>query len=225
MPVISTMTKTIVCIILSFLFLSCAKDIKKGTPIRVGGFVFDSVKNKALPFAKIYLVGGKVRFSNGLVYHSGYVDSTRSDIYGNFSIDYKAEGRSVDYVLEVAKDNNYGTNTYEQFYFSNNSTGVQLQTRELNFLELKLVIDYNHYDTFYIYPSQGAYKRLLGRTIDTTILLKVLPNNINLITYMIESIGNDSGAVYRKIIDTIFCGMPDTTNISKRISSTYLMPF
>jgi hypothetical protein len=219
------MTKVILIIIFSFIFISCAKDIKKGTPITVSGFVLDTVKNKALPFVKIYLVGGKVRGSNGMTYYYNYVDSTNSDMNGNFSIDYKAEGSSVDYVLEVANDNNYGTNTYQQFYFSNNSKNVRLKTQELNFLKLNLKIEHNPYDTFYIYPSQGTYKRLLGGTIDTTVLIKVLPNNSNLISYRIMSVGNDSGAVYRKIVDTVFCDIRDTTNLSKTISSTYQMPF
>ena len=50
------------------LFFSCVKDIKKGKSIKVSGIVVDTVKNKVLPSAKIYLVGGKVRASNGVLF-------------------------------------------------------------------------------------------------------------------------------------------------------------
>jgi hypothetical protein len=208
----------------SILFYSCAKDVKKGTPIRVSGLVVDTVKNKVLPFAKIYLVGGKVRGSNGVTYYYNYVDSTISDANGNYSVDYKAEGNSVDYVLEVANDNNYGNNNYEQFYFTNNATNVRLKTQELNFLKLNLKVDYNRYDTFYIYPSQGLSKQLIGRNIDTTLTLKVLPNNSNILTYRILYRGADTAIMFRRLSDTFNIGIADTTNISKRIISTYNMP-
>jgi hypothetical protein len=208
----------------SFIFYSCAKDIKKGSPIRVSGVVVDTVKNKIIPFAKIYLVGGKVRGSNGSILYYNYVDSTTSDANGNYSVDYKAEGNSVDYVLEVANDNKYGTNNYEQFYFSNNATNVRLKTQELNFLKLNLKVDFNRYDTFYIYPSQGFSKQLIGRNIDTTLILKVLPNNTNVLTYRILYRGSDTAIMFRRLRDTFNIGMADTTNIFKRIISTYNMP-
>lgn len=218
------MKNTFLVMCVSFLFYSCAKDIKKGSPIRVSGIVVDTVKNKAIPFAKIYLVGGKVRGSNGVTYYYNYVDSTISDANGNYSVDYKAEGNSVNYVLEVANDNNYGTNKYEQFYFSNNATNVRLKTQELNFLKLNLKVDFNRYDTFYIYPSQGFSKQLFGRNIDTTLILKVLPNNTNILTYRILYRGADTAILFRRLSDTFNVNMADTTNISKRIISTYNMP-
>ena len=220
----STMKRIFLTLFISCLLFSCAKDIKKGTQISVSGFLVDTVKNKNLAFAKIYLVGGKVRGSNGVTYYYNYVDSTTSDINGNFSINYRAEGNSVGYVLEVASDDKFSSGDYQQFAFANNETNVRLKSQELNFLKLNLKVDFNRYDTFYVYPSHGFSKRLIGRSVDTIVLLKVLPNNANTITYRIMSIGNDSGAIYRKIIDTLNIGLTDTTNISKRIFSTYQMP-
>ena len=220
----STMKKIFSTLFVTLLLFSCAKDIKKGTRITARGFVIDTVKNKNLAFAKVYLVGGKVRGSNGVTYYYNYVDSAVSDINGNFTIDYKAEGNSVDYVLEVASDEKFSNADYQQFPFANNETNVRLKSQELNFLKLNLKVDFNRYDTFYVYPSYGYSRRLIGRSIDTTILLKVLPNNTNTITYRIMSIGNDSGAIYRRLIDTLNIGLTDTTNHSKRIFSTYQMP-
>ncbi|MBA3675237.1 MAG: hypothetical protein H0W75_09855 [Chitinophagaceae bacterium] len=205
------------------LLFSCAKDIKKGTQISVSGFLVDTVKNKNLPFAKVYLVGCINNFS-GSTFCYDYLDSTTTDINGNFSINYRAEGKSVNYVLEVANDNNYGDNLFQQFPFANNSSNVRLKSQELNFLKLNLKVDFNRYDTFYIYPSHGVSKRLIGRSIDTTVLLKVLPNDKNIITYQIMAIRNDSGAIYRRLRDTLNVGLADTTNTSKRILSTYQMP-
>ena len=116
--------------ILDLLF-SCAKDVKKGTRISVSGFLVDTVKNKNLAFAKIYLVGGKVRGSNGATYYYNYVDSIKSDINGKFSFDYRAEGNSIGYVLEVASDDNFSSGKYEQFTFINNETNVRPKFRSL----------------------------------------------------------------------------------------------
>lgn len=219
-----TMKRIFLTLFISVLLFSCAKDVKKGTRISVSGFLVDTVKNKNIAFAKIYLVGGKVAFSNGMTYYYNYVDSTKSDINGKFSINYRAEGNSVGYVLEVASDNNFSSGEYEQFTFTNNETNVRLKTQELNFLRLNLKVDFNRYDTFYIYPSHGFSRRLIGRSIDTTVLLKVLPNNRNIITYQIMSIGNDSGAIYRRLRDTLNIGLTDTTITTKRILNTYQMP-
>ena len=82
-------------------------------------------------------------------------------------------------------------------------------------------VDYNGYDTFYIYPSQGFSKQLIGSNIDTTLILKILPNNTNVITYRILYRGTDTAIMFRRLSDTFNIGMADTTNISKRIISTY----
>ena len=218
------MTKVILIIAAIFLFSSCAKNIDKGTPIRVSGFVVDTVKNKRLSNAKIYLVGGHVRGSNGVTYFYTYVDSTLSDGNGNFSFNYKADGKSVDYVLEVASDNNHSPAQYEQYHFAYNSTDVRLIAQELNFLKLNLKVDYNRYDTFYVYSNYAYQTQLLGRSIDATVYLKVLPNNENVVTYQILYRGSDTSILFRTLRDTMNVGLTDTTTITKRIFSTYQMP-
>ncbi len=217
------MIKNIFTLVILSLLISCVKDIKKGTHIVVSGFLTDTVKNKNLSFAKVYLVGCK----NGFYRRSclDYLDSAITDANGNFSIYYRAEGKSVEYVLEVAEDNNYSDNLFKQFPFVNNSVGVRLKSQELNFLQLKLKVDYNRYDTLYIYPAHGTGKRLIGRSLDTTLTLKVLPLNQNIIAYRIFSVGNDSGAIFRMLIDTLNIGSADTTTYSKRMQSTYQIPF
>ena len=102
--------------------------------------------------------------------------------------------------------------------------GVRLKSQELNFLRLNLKVDFNRYDTFYIYPYRGTYKRLIGRTLDTTVILKVLPQNKNIITFETMSLGNDSGAIFRRVKDTLNIGLVDTSIYSKRIFSTFQMP-
>ena len=212
----SIMKRIFLQLCIAGLLFSCAKDVKKGTKISVSGFLVDTVKNKNLSFAKIYLVGCKNNFS-GSTFCYDYLDSALTDINGNFSISYRTEGKSIDYVLEVKNDNNFGDNLFQQFHFTNNSSNIRLKCQELNFLKLNLKVDFNHYDTFYIYPSHGFSKRLIGLNFDTTVLLKVLPNNKNIIMYQIMSIGNDSGAIYRRLRDTLNVGLSDTTVTSKRI--------
>ena len=184
----STMKRIFLILSIVGLLFACAKDVKKGTQILVSGFLVDTVKSKNLAFAKVYLVGCKNNFS-GSTFCYDYLDSATTDLNGNFSINYRAEGNSVSYVLEVAKDNNYGNNIFQQFSFANSSVNVRLKSQELNFLKLNLKVDFNRYDTFYIFSSNGFSKRLIGRSIDTTVLLKVLPNNRNILTYQIMSIG------------------------------------
>lgn len=216
------MNKLFLSLFIAVLFFSCVKEIKKGIQISVSGFLVDTVKNKNLGFAKIYLVGCK----HSLYVTSCYVnlDSATTDINGNFSINYRAEGNSTGYVLEVAKDNNFSDNLYQQYHFDNNSSNVRLKSQELNFLKLNLKVDFNGYDTLYVMPSHGFSKTLIGRSIDTTVLLKVLPNYENIITYRILSLGNDSGAIQRRVRDTLSIGLIDTTITSRRIFNTHQMP-
>ncbi|MGB3007347.1 MAG: hypothetical protein WBC06_12605 [Chitinophagaceae bacterium] len=217
------MKNIILTFFIATFLLSCAKDIKKGTQINVSGFVIDTVKNKNLPFAKVYLVGCKNNFS-GSTFCYDFLDSSTTDINGNFTINYRAEGNSVRYVLEVANDNNYGNNLYQQLYFNNNSTNVRLKSQELNFLKLNLKVDFNLYDTVYLFPSHGLSKRLVGRSLDTTIYLKVIPNNKNTLQYCITALGRDTSVIIRRATDTLNIGLADTTNYSKRIYSTYQIP-
>lgn len=207
------------------LFLSCVKDVKRGTKVNVSGYVIDTVKNKRLPAANVYLVGCKHNFSNGSIYCSQRLDSATTDLNGNFTINYYAEGKSVDYVLEVAKDNKYSYEGYEQTPFSLGATNIKLKAQELNFLRLALKVNTNPYDTLFLYPSHGFGARIISRTIDTSIVLKVLTNNRNILTYQIIAIGRDSGAVYRRLRDTFNIGLVDTTFAAKTILNTYQMPF
>jgi hypothetical protein len=210
----------LVCI----LFLSCVKDVKRGTKVNVSGYVIDTVKNKRLSAAKVYLVGCKHNFSNGSINCTQRLDSAMTDINGDFTINYSAEGNSVEYVLEVAKDNKYSYEGYEQFPFSAGAANIKLKSQELNFLRLALKVNTNPYDTLFLYPSHGFGARIISRTIDTSIILKVLPNNRNILTYQIIAIGRDSGAVYRRLRDTFNIGLVDTTFAAKTILNTYQMP-
>lgn len=205
------------------LIISCAKQVKKGKRIVANGYVVDTLKNKRLPFAKVYLVGCHREFS-GRKYCTDYVDSATTDANGNFSITYRAEGNSAGYVLEVKFDNNYGDYSLREFPFVNEEV-TRITAHELNFLRLNLKVGFNRYDTLYIDPRYGDSKQLIGRSIDTTILLKVLPNIENLIAYQIAAKGFDSGFISRRMIDTVRVGFADTTVTSKTINSTYQLPF
>lgn len=212
--------------ILLFLFLcnACIKDLKRGDRINVSGSVIDTVKNKKLPNVKVYLVGCVNSIPYGIFCYNKD-DSTVTDGDGNFSLTYSSNIKRRGYVLEISKDNNYSYNLHREYNFPNNGKDVILYTQELNLLRLNIKIDFNPYDTFYVIPEHGDYKQLIGRSIDTTILIKVLPNNTNMITYQIMSINKDSGAIYRRLRDTLQIGLTDITNYSKRITSTYQMSF
>src|ERR1700688_1400630 len=90
---------TIVFLVL-LLLVACRKDVPKGAVIQAYGFVIDSVKNKRLSNVTIYLYGAHSNFY-GVYYDIGPLDSTISDIDGNFSLEYSAEGNSIDYALSI----------------------------------------------------------------------------------------------------------------------------
>lgn len=231
-------------IIIFFLTLctiaSCRKSVPKGQLIQASGFVIDSVKNKKLPNATIYLYGAHSTFY-GITYGDGPLDSTISDANGNFSISYTAVGNSVDYSLAIGKtvyggytsQENYVIDAYHpefRFNFLQQINNVSLKARELNYARVNLKVLSNPYDTLFfdvstIYGELRLRYRLTGRTIDTSILTRYLPNSQNNFWYQILATQLlDSGGYIRRKIDTLNTNLIDTIVISKTINSTYDLP-
>jgi hypothetical protein len=47
-----------------------------------------------------------------------FLVSTTTDLNGNLSINDRAESKSVGYVLEVARDNNFGDELFQYFFYT-----------------------------------------------------------------------------------------------------------
>jgi len=229
---------------------SCRKEIPAGTKITATGIVFDSVKNKILANAKLYLFGAHQTFY-GIYYSDGPLDSTISDNNGKFSISFNADGKFIDYGLQLGvleyggyvynSQTNYvidNTQPLFKFNYSTNISNAVVRGRELNFTKIRLKVLTNPFDTFLVRTTAIRQVTLLkGQSIDTTILVRHLPNEQNRIEYYTESTRDTIGlaaansnpngpftSIRRIIRDTLNANLADTINISKTISNSSLMP-
>lgn len=229
---------------------SCRKPVEQGATITASGIVFDSVKNKPLPNAKLYLYGAKQTFY-GIGYTDGPIDSTVSDVLGKFTITFTADGKNIDYGLTLGQLE-YGGYNYSnltnyvidnlqpmyKFNYSRNVKNAVVRARELNFTKVHLKIISNPFDSFLVRTSALRQVTLIkGQSIDTSILLRHLPNEQNGVEYYTEATRDTVGlaaansnpngpftSIRRIIRDTIFAGLADTIFINKTISNSSLMP-
>lgn len=236
------------CFILIMTIDSCWTDIPKGKEISISGYIIDTVKNKRLPYAEIFLIPGKLNFENGTAFYGGSpLDSVQSDSSGNFSLHYITEEEKFDYALELGGPGFNGLNTYSYYVNTGGSNyvidfnhavyplqhilhlqNIILKARELNYAKLHIKILSNPYDTLYVKvytPYREFYLQYLlsGNQIDTTLLTRLLPEAANLITYNTLPLP-DSTQNIRILTDTINATLTDTTVIDKTIKSIYHFP-
>lgn len=223
---------------------SCRKEVPLGTRVTASGIVFDSVKNKVLANAKLYLFGAHQTFY-GIYYSQGPLDSTVSDNNGKFSISFTADGKSIDYGLQLGvleyggyvynNQTNYvidNTQPLFKFNYSTNVSNAVVRGRELNYTKLHLKVLVNPFDTIKVRTTAIRQVTLLkGQSIDTTILVRHLPNQQNIIEYYTESIRDTIGfipgpgtSIRRIYRDTLQTGMADTIYHSKTIPNSSLIP-
>ena len=242
---------------LVILFLSCVvmlsacrKPVEQGATITASGIVFDSVKNKPLKNAKLYLYGAKQTFY-GIGYTDGPIDSTISDVLGKFTMTFIADGKNIDYGLTLGQleygGYNYGNLTnyvidnlqpMYKFNYSRNVTNAIVRARELNFTKVYLKVISNPFDSFLVRTSALRQATLIkGQSIDTIILLRHLPNEQNRVEYYTEATRDTVGlaaansnpngpftSIRRILRDTIIAGLADTIFINKTISNSSLIP-
>jgi hypothetical protein len=221
---------------------SCEKNIAKGTIINANGFVIDSVKNKRIPNATLYLFGGHQPFGSPIVFSGPALDSTVSDQNGNFQLQYTAEGNSLDYALGVTRNALYGFNQYPMNYVADpfhllyvfkgatQLTNIAISARELNYALINLKVLSNPYDSLYFSISSPEYYNLgsnylfIGNTIDTSILIRCLPNSTYRFFYSISAKQLIDSGYVRERIDSSNITLVDTTIITTTINSTYDFP-
>lgn len=191
-------TSHLLLILLSlYLFQACHKQVETGTSIRASGEVVDLVKNKTLPFATLYLYGAKSTFY-GIYYSIGPLDSVKTDAQGKFDFTHVAEGNSIDYGLSVdAQGGNFSSaqpyvidvaNPMFKFNFQQQIKNARVPARELNFTRLHLKVDHNPFDTFFVQSAYFSPPILLkGKTLDTVLYLRHLPQAENMLRLYVES--------------------------------------
>ena len=236
-----TIPSLVLLIILASL-ASCRKEVPAGTTVSASGIVFDSVKNKVLANAKLYLFGANRTFY-GIYYSKGPLYSVISDNNGKFSISFTADGTSIDYGLQLGvleyggyvynSQTNYvidNTQPLFKFNYSTNVTNAVVRGRELNYIKLHLKVLTNPFDTIKVRTTAIRQVTLVkGQSIDTTILLRQLPNEQNMIEYYTESIRDTVGyipgqSIRRITRDTLQTGFADTLFHSKIIANSSLIP-
>jgi hypothetical protein len=213
-----------------------------GTRVTASGIVFDSVKNKVLANAKLYLFGANQTFY-GVYYSQGPLDSTVSDNNGKFSISFTADGKSIDYGLQLGvlgyggyvynNETNYVMDITQPMFKFNYSTSVSnavVRGRELNYTKLHLKVLVNPFDTIKVMSKANRQEILIrGQSVDTILFVRHLPNQPNIIEYYTESIRDTVGyimgtSIRRTTRDTLQTGMADTIYHSKTIPNSSYMP-
>lgn len=240
----------VVWLILVFLFTlcSCRKPIVQGKIVKVSGTVIDSVKNKKLANAKVYLLGARSTFY-GTYYSAGPYDSTITDNSGNFLIVYTAEGQSIDYGVSLSKFQkgisdinqlNYVADPYSpisKLNFKRTVNNAIIKGRELNYLKIHLTVLSNPFDSFYVRNFWFDPVLIKGQNIDTIITLRHIPGEQLIISYYTDALRDTAGlaalnsnpgghlySVMRAINDTSLADFSDTIRIYKTISSSLAMP-
>lgn len=237
--------KVIIGCIAVWLMQSCRKDVPKNQLITANGSVQDYLQNKPLPNTTVYLFGGHDygSFPNQQIsYDTTPLDSVITDANGEFTISYRAEGKSDDYALGITKNYmqpNYienilpfpGKSVYP-FNYVYSLQNVFIQAAKLHYLNLTLQVTSNPYDTllFTIYnPPSGeeiGQYQLFGNSINTVIHTRYLPLSTNVFEYAVQTLSLDDSAssFIRLTADTLNLGNADTLSISKKFNSTYDIP-
>ena len=240
-----TFSKIIIGFVAVCLMQSCRKDIPKGQLIKADGTLIDFFQAKALPNVKIYLFGGQYAgsFSGQQVdYDTIPLDSVTTDINGDFSLAYYADGKSADYALGIVPVYWRTTNTENylpvpgyalyKFNFTYDLNNITINAIQLHKAFVTLQITSNPYDTllFRIYSASSgqsiAEYQFFGKSIDVTLDTRYLPLSKNIFEYSVRSSALiDSASGYMRITaDTLDLGNVDSVFISKKINSTYELP-
>jgi hypothetical protein len=234
------------------LLSSCFKEIDPANQISVTGVVRDEVKKKNLPGAKLFLFGAN-RTPSGTYYSIGPLDSTIADHEGKFSLKYIPNESFFDLGLTIGQlqyggyqygnEMNYVIDVREPIYKFNYRIKIKdavVKARELNYTKVHLKVITNPYDSFYVRPNTLGFRRpvlTIGQSIDTTVLIRHIPNEFNVFQFYTEAFRDTIGlgalnsipnsrkySIRRMVADTVWVGLQDTFSITKTIINSLDMP-
>jgi hypothetical protein len=186
-----------------FINYSCQKDCLNSVTIQ--GIVLDSVKNKNLANATVVLNGCRNLFINGDLSCSERLATTITNSRGEFKIDFSSGKNFSAFSVEVEEDGNITYSAPENII--NNNTNLKLFARENSFLKAHIKVINNPFDT--LISSLKTRHFLKGRTVDTILFYKVVPQSEN---YFIFITWDTKVGGYRRLIDTLQISLKDTTN-------------
>lgn len=251
---LNTHKSLLLCCWACMLLSGCWKRIEHSGSQSIAGVVYDDVKRKRLPNVKIYLYAAREAL-NTIDYAVGPLDSTISDTEGKFLLQFEPSDDFFDYGLQVGRvayggivydeDASYVPDFRERIYRCNqrkNITDAVVKARELNFTKVRLTILANPFDSFYVRALTYGFRRpvlAVGKTIDTTLIIRHLPNELNVFQFYTESLRDTVGlaalnsnpannarryTIRRMVEDSLLVDLQDTFRISKRIANTLDMP-
>ena len=215
------MNKTLFILLLLSLVgssITCKKAIPSNVITTVKGFVIDTVKNKRLSNATVIIEGcGEANFRT---FCTDSLTSTKTNTNGELDISFRGNGHSTGYEASVVTDENYDYSTFIRLK-PGESNNIILYAREKNYLKANIKILNNPFDTLVVLSAGSTKHIIYGRTSDTLLYFRVLPNALNL---MVFSAFDKSVGRFRRLLDTLQITMLDTTIYSKIIPNVQLFP-
>jgi len=205
---------------------SCFEEVKPGIKTTVKGTITDPVKNKALRGAKVVVLGCQFYFDGGTSCGK-FIDSTSTDIRGEYQIDFTSDGTQIGYVAEFMRDENFVqlsvTGAPDPYGRPSKLTpgkvnAVSFLVRELNFLKARVQIDSNSLGDlhFYVGSSYESYAQntIYQSTRDTIVVSRIVPALTNF--YRFDVLDSNR---YRYHYEVIEAGMQDTVRTEITISN------
>ncbi len=226
----------------------CKKTIPMENVISVSGIVMDTVKNKPLPFAKVYVLA-QVQYGRGYYKFDKEVANFFSDKDGKFSFSFNNTSSDSLFAYALALGIVMNSPLYSDYYSSqenyvvdtdnplsyfnsfNDKTNIVVKGRELNYTKLHLKVLSNPFDTLTLrFVANFDFHTVIGNSVDTTLILRTIPNHRNDFEYWIysfkDTVGLGAGSYprWRMLRDTLNIQLADTTYSNKTIVNTLSIP-
>jgi hypothetical protein len=222
LAIISPILLLLFCIYLT----SCYEEVKPGIRTTVKGTITDPVKNKPLRGAKV-VVRGCQFYIDGGTRCGQFIDSTSTDMQGEYQVDFTSDGTQIGYIVEFMRDENFvplsvpgapGAYGRPSILTPGKVNAVSFQVRELNFLKVRVQIDSNslgdlHFYAGAVYESY-AQNTFYQSTRDTIVVSRIVPAFTN--SYRFDVLDSNR---YRYHYEVIEAGMQDTVRAEITISN------
>jgi len=194
-------------ILILFIYTSCRKTLERGTITQLTGLVSDPISQKPVPNGSIHVqeyVGG----SFGSIF-SKVIDSTKCDVNGKYSISFATTGHGLEYRLAFFSPSNYYSQADPVKISIGKDNIVNFTAVKIHLLKARIIVSNNPNPPLRVYSNISGGGNISGKSGDSTIFMKVLPNLANLVYFTITNI--DTPTKYNVRIDTVLLsGFADT---------------
>ena len=189
----------------------CNKNVDTDISTTVTGIVSDGIKHEPIANVPIYIDEYDMGSVSGPQYRAT-IDSTKSDLDGKYNIEFSTHGNNVGYRVRFKPPENFLISLDFAILHVGEVQIVNFSPIELHFLKARLEMTDNPNPPMRVSTIFGSSITVWGTNNDTTVFLKVIPNNLNQITFSITNV--DTPSVQNYQIDTIMCsGFQDTFDV------------